>query len=58
MLGAIGADSLGQLVDETVPAGIQLGRELALGEGFRDGRGEAETLAELHGIASKNASMR
>ena len=58
MLGVIGADSLGQLVDETVPAGIRLGRELALGEGFRDGRGEAEALAELHAIASKNASMR
>ena len=58
MLGVIGADSLAQLVDETVPAGIRLGRELALGDGFRDGRGEAETLAELHGIASKNAGMR
>ncbi|MFT6831982.1 MAG: glycine dehydrogenase [Planctomycetota bacterium] len=58
MLRTIGADSLDQLVDETVPAGIRLNRALELGPGFEDGRGEAEVLAELHGIAKKNRLMR
>ena len=58
MLRAIGADSLDQLVQETIPAGIQLGRALELGPGFEDGRGESEVLAELHSIAKKNVSMR
>ncbi len=58
MLRTIGAESLDQLVQETIPAGIQLGRALELGPGFEDGRGEAEVLAELHGIAKKNRTMR
>lgn len=58
MLRAIDADSLDQLIDETVPAGIRLGRELSLGAGFHDGRGESETLEELRTIAKKNRPMR
>ena len=58
MLRVIGADSLDQLIDETVPAGIRLGRELSFGPGFQDGRGENETLEELRSIAKKNRPMR
>ncbi|MEM9379772.1 MAG: aminomethyl-transferring glycine dehydrogenase [Planctomycetota bacterium] len=58
MLAACGADSLESLVEETVPEDIRLRRDLDLGAGLTDGRGEHETLAELHDIASRNASMR
>ncbi|QDV05704.1 Glycine dehydrogenase (decarboxylating) [Planctomycetes bacterium Poly30] len=58
MLRAIGAASLDELVEQTIPAGIRLGRALELGPGFENGRGEAEVLAELHGIAKKNRLMR
>ncbi len=53
MLGLIGADSLDQLVEETVPAGIRLGRALELGEGFTDDRGENEVLEDLRSVAQK-----
>ncbi len=58
MLRTIGADSLDQLVEQTIPSGIQLRRALEMGPGFEDGRGEAEVLEELHAIAKKNRPMR
>ena len=58
MLDACGADSIEQLVSETVPAGIRLGRDLDLGPGFEDGKGEQQALEELRAIASKNVPMR
>src|SRR3954454_9266083 len=54
MLQAIGAASLDQLVEQTVPASIRLNRPLNLGEP----RGEFELLQELKGIASKNKVFR
>ena len=54
MLQAIGADSLEQLVEQTVPASIRLNRPLNLGEP----RGEHELIAELKTLASKNKVYR
>ncbi len=50
MLAAIGADSLEQLIDQTVPAAIRLPADLALPAPQR----EHEALATLKAIASKN----
>ena len=58
MLRVVGADSLDSLIDETVPSRIRLDRDLDLGDGFADGRGEAETLDDLRTIAKKNVPMR
>src|SRR5688500_8656753 len=58
MLGVLGLDSLDELIDQTVPAGIRLDRPLKL-EGLDDRpRGEAETLAWLYSIAQKNVVKR
>ena len=59
MLAAVGVDSLDDLVEQTVPAGIRLGRALKL-EGLDADRprGEAETLAWLREVASKNFVKR
>src|SRR5689334_1677069 len=54
MLDAIGADSLDELVEQTVPASIRLNRLLNLGEP----RGEFELLQELKAIALKNKVFR
>src|SRR5437868_13826372 len=54
MLETIGADSLQQLIDQTVPASIRLNRPLNIGEP----RGEHELLNELKAIASKNKVLR
>src|SRR3954454_11585153 len=54
MLQAIGAASLEELVEQTVPASIRLNRLLNLGEP----RGEFELLVELKGIAAKNKVLR
>ena len=54
MLSALGYDSIGALIDATVPAGIRLGRPLAIG----DGRGEAEVLAHMRTLAQKNQIFR
>src|SRR5205809_2382875 len=54
MLDAIGADSLEELVEQTVPASIRLNRPLNLGEP----RGEFELLQEFKTIASKNKVFR
>jgi glycine dehydrogenase len=54
MLQTMGADSLEQLVVQTVPASIRLTRPLNLGEP----RGEHELLAELKAIACKNKVFR
>ncbi|HSG23339.1 MAG TPA: glycine dehydrogenase, partial [Azonexus sp.] len=50
MLAAIGADSLNQLIDQTVPAAIRLPANLSLPAPQR----EHEALATLKAIASKN----
>ena len=50
MLAAIGADSLEQLIDQTVPAAIRLPADLPLPAPRR----ENEALADLKAIASKN----
>ena len=50
MLAAIGADSLDQLIDQTVPAAIRLPADLPLPAPRR----EHEALADLKAIASKN----
>jgi len=53
MLEAVGVSSLGELVDQTLPADIRLGRELALGRE----RGEQGLLDELRELAKKNQVM-
>ncbi|MCH2102651.1 MAG: aminomethyl-transferring glycine dehydrogenase [Planctomycetes bacterium] len=53
MLEVVGASSLGELVDQTLPADIRLGRELALGRE----RGEQGLLKELKELADKNQVM-
>src|SRR5690606_34541324 len=58
MLAVLGLDSLDELIDQTVPPGIRLNRPLKL-EGLDDRpRGEAETLAWLKSIVSKNVVKR
>jgi glycine dehydrogenase len=54
MLETIGAASLDALVGETVPDAIRMDGALDIGPE----RGEAETLAELHAIASRNEVRR
>ena len=54
MLSALGYDSIDALIDATIPAGIRLGRPLAIGEG----RGEAEVLAHMRTLAQKNQIFR
>ncbi len=54
MLAFLGVDSLGALVDQTVPSSIRLRRELALGPE----RGERELLLELAEIARENRVQR
>ena len=53
MLDALGLSSLGELVDRVVPASIRLDKPLELDAA----RSEAETLAELRGLASRNKVM-
>lgn len=50
MLATLGVNSIGELIDKTVPAGIRLQGELDLGAAMT----EAEALAQLKSIASKN----
>ena len=59
MLKVVGVDSLDELMEQTVPAGIRLNRPLKLDglDGDRP-RGEAETVAWLKEIASKNVVKR
>src|SRR6476660_3786906 len=54
MLSEVGFESLGALIDATVPKNIRLGRELQLPEP----KSEAEALAELRAIAQKNKIAR
>src|SRR3982751_5280167 len=54
MLEVVGADSLEDLVDQTIPDSIRLRAPLNLGEP----RGEFELLVELKGIAAKNKVLR
>ncbi len=50
MLEALGLTSIAELIEKTVPAGIRLKGELALGKAVT----EADALAQLKAIASKN----
>ncbi len=54
MLGAIGVTTLDQLVDETVPPTIRLGKGLDL----PDAVGEVEVLADLAELAGRNRPLR
>jgi glycine dehydrogenase len=54
MLQTIAADSLEELIDQTIPSSIRLKKPLKIGEP----RGETETLDELKAIASKNKVFR
>src|SRR6476661_6476779 len=54
MLSEVGFESLGALIDATVPKNIRLGRELQLPEP----KSETEALAELRAIAQKNKVVR
>ncbi|AWL11139.1 Glycine dehydrogenase (aminomethyl-transferring) [Saliniradius amylolyticus] len=54
MLESIGAESLEQLIEQTVPAGIRLPEPLKLGES----QTETEALANLKAIAQKNQIFR
>ena len=53
MLTVVGASTLDELIDQTLPADIRLGRELNLGRE----RGERGLLDELSGVAKKNEVM-
>ncbi|CAP56258.1 aminomethyl-transferring glycine dehydrogenase [Gluconacetobacter diazotrophicus] len=53
MLGVIGADSLDDLMDQTVPASIRLRGDMGLG----DGLSEPAVLARLREIAGRNRVM-
>src|SRR5204863_696833 len=54
MLRNVGLDSVGALIDATVPSDIRLGRELNLLEA----KSEGEALGELRAIAQKNKIAR
>ena len=54
MLSAIGASSLDDLIEQTVPAGIALPEPLKCGEGAT----EVEALSELKAVAQKNKINR
>jgi glycine dehydrogenase len=54
ILRVIGARSLGELVDQTVPKGIRLGRELGLAGEL----GERAALDDLRAVARKNVVLR
>src|SRR6476646_6470129 len=54
MLRDVGFDSVGALIDATVPKDIRLGREVKLPEA----KSEGEALAELRAIAQKNKIAR
>ncbi|MCA9561968.1 MAG: aminomethyl-transferring glycine dehydrogenase, partial [Myxococcales bacterium] len=54
MLEELGVPSLDQLVDQTVPAPIRLGRSLALGAG----KSEHQALADIRAIATQNEMRR
>ncbi|HEX4793406.1 MAG TPA: aminomethyl-transferring glycine dehydrogenase [Humisphaera sp.] len=54
MLRLLGCESLGQLIDQTIPAGIRMKKPLTIGEP----RGEFELLNELKTIAGRNKVFR
>jgi glycine dehydrogenase len=54
MLQTVGVDSMGQLIDETVPADIRMEGDLDIGPGY----GERELIEKLGTIAAKNRVMR
>ncbi len=54
MLAAVGSPSIDALIDEVVPSGIRLPRELSL----PSAKGEAEFLGDLREIAAQNAPFR
>jgi hypothetical protein len=54
MLATLGVRSLDELVDQTVPKGIRLGRELDL----PPAQSESEALADLRSVARRNTVLR
>src|SRR6476620_6945637 len=66
MLRDVGFDSVGTLIDATVPKDIRLGRQPRNNRGSRqdselnlpEAKSEGEALAELRGIAQKNRIAR
>src|SRR5579862_800352 len=52
MLAAIGVDSLQELFERQIPAGVRLGRELDLPRG----RGEQDVYEHLRSLAARNRS--
>ena len=58
MLAAIGAESIEQLIAQTVPAAIRLPADLPALGSFPAPKREHEALAELKAIASKNVIAR
>ncbi len=54
MLAALGVDTMAELIEQTVPAGIRLRKPLALDEP----RGQHEALRELRAIADENRVFR
>ncbi|HLF57691.1 MAG TPA: aminomethyl-transferring glycine dehydrogenase [Thermoanaerobaculia bacterium] len=59
MLATIGADSLEQLVEQTVPEAIRIERPLAVGPVDEEREpGEAELTARLRALAGKNRVLR
>ncbi len=58
MLQRVGYDSLGALIDATVPSGIRLDTPMSLSAPADRVRGEAELLSELRAMAGKNRVFR
>ena len=62
LLGRLGLEDVGRLIDQTVPAAIRLGRALALAApaspGGAEEIGERDLLATLRGILAKNQIHR
>jgi len=54
MLSVIGAASLDELIDQTIPPSIRFNGALGIGQG----RGEHEVIEELRGLASQNVVLR
>jgi glycine dehydrogenase subunit 1 len=53
MLAAIGVGSMQEIFDRQIPAGVRLGRELAL----PDGMGEQDVYEHLRALAARNTSV-
>jgi glycine dehydrogenase len=54
MLAAVGAESLDQLIDDTIPSGIRMSRPTTLGPG----KAERDVLADLRALGKQNRVRR